>query len=138
MRAARANPIPFNYRAAGVLVDHDRIVSALDSDRIVLYLHAIRGYRITDKGDRFIIAIVSIITPKTSGAGARISPVAVVVNVVVLDGNPWLGQSREDNAPTRGVAYFKAIDGDIGIRRLTRSTRAYNAILPAGTTIDDR
>lgn len=60
------------------------------------------------------------------------------MDVVVLDGNTWLDEVREYDAAARRVPNFKAIDRDIGIRRLTRATRAYNAIGPGGTTIDHR
>jgi hypothetical protein len=60
------------------------------------------------------------------------------VDVVILDGNTWLDKIREDDAAARRVPNFKAIDRDVGIRRLARSTRAYNAIGPSGTTIKHR
>src|ERR1041385_6960856 len=111
---------------------------ALNFDGIVKDFRATCALRIAHHGDCFVISIRASVNLKTSRAGAGIRAIAVVVDVVVLDGNPWLDEIREDNATARGVSYFKAIYCDVGIRRLTRSTRAYNAIGPAGTTVDDR
>src|SRR6185437_9324356 len=110
----------------------------LNFDRIVKDFRATCALRIAHHGDCFVISIRASVNLKTSSAGAGIRTIPVVVDVVVLDGDPWLDEIREDNATASGVPNFKAVNGDIGIRRLTRSTRAYDAIGPAGTTVDDR
>src|SRR3954447_9093405 len=109
---------------------------ALNFDRIVKDFRATCTLRIAHHGDCFVISIRATVNLKTSSAGARISTVPVVVNIVILDGNTWLHEVREDDAAARRVPNFKAIYRDVGIRRLTRSTRAYDAIGPAGTTVD--
>ena len=105
---------------------------------VVKDFRAICAVGISHEGDSRVVSVTAAVNAKTSGARARISTVPVVVDVVVLDGNTWLDKIREDDAAARRVPNFKAIYRDIGIRRLTRSTRAYNAIGPAGTTVDDR
>ena len=96
--------------------------------------------RSSDKPPRRLLRCIhtATVNPKTSRARARISTIPVVVNIVILDGNPWLNEVREYDAAARRVPNFKAIYRDVGIRRLTRSTRAYNAISPSGTTIKHR
>lgn len=111
---------------------------ALNSDRIVKDFRATCAFRIAHHGDCFVISIRATVNLKTSGAGAGVCAISVVVDVVVLNSDPWLDEVREYDAAARRVPNLKAIDRDIGIRCLTRSTCAYNAILPAGTTIDDR
>src|SRR4051812_15949040 len=96
---------------------------ALNFDRIVKDFRATCTLRIAHHGDCFVISIRATVNLKTSSAGARISTIPVVVDVVILDGNTWLDKIRKDNATARGVSYFKAIYRDVGIRRLTRSTR---------------
>ena len=109
-----------------------------DFDDIVNNLGTVIADGIPHEGDTFIVAVTTRINPKTAGAGTSIGPIAVIVDIIVLDSNTWLGKIREYNPTACRVPNFKAIDRDIGIRRLTRSTRAYNAIVPGGTTINDR
>jgi hypothetical protein len=61
-----------------------------------------------------------------------------VMNVVVLYRNTWLLEIREYDATTRRVTNFKAVDGDVGIRGLSSSTRAYDAIGSCGSAVNDR
>src|ERR1051326_1663306 len=113
-------------------------MAALKFHNVVKDLSAIDAVGISHEGDSRVVSITAGVNAETSRAGAGIRAIAVVVDVVVLDGDPWLDEIREDNATARGVPNFKAIYRDVGIRRLTRSTRAYNAIGPPGTTVDDR
>src|SRR6185437_7930698 len=110
----------------------------LNLDRIVKDCRATCALRIAHHGDCFVISIRATVNLKTSSAGTGISTIPVVVDVVVLDGYTWLDEVREYDAAARCVPNFKAVDGDIGIGGLTRSTRAYNAVGPSGTTINDR
>src|ERR1051325_9225462 len=110
----------------------------LNFDRIVKDFRATCALRIAHHGDCFVISIRATVNLKTSSAGTGISTIPVVVDVVVFDGYTWLLKVREYDAAARCIPNLKAIDRDIGIGSLTRSTRAYNAVRPRGTTIKDR
>lgn len=113
-------------------------MSALNFDPVVQYLRPKCGNWITDKSDRLVVTVISVIASKTTGARSGISPVAVVVNVVVLDGNSWLVQSGEDNASTRGISYFESVDGDVRTRALSISGAVDDSIQACGTTVQNR
>src|SRR6185312_9033932 len=109
-----------------------------DFDDIVNNLGTVIADGIPHENNTFVVAVATSINPEAAGAGASIGPVAVIMDIIVLDGNTWLGKIREYNAAACRDPNFKAIYRDVGIRRLTRSTRAHNAIWPSGTTIKDR
>jgi hypothetical protein len=105
--------VPLNYGTGGILVDHKRVMAALNLHGIVEDLRAIRTVGITHKGDALVVSVLIIVNLKTTGAGARISTVPVVVNVVILDRDAGLDKVREYDAAPRRVPNFKAVYGDI-------------------------
>jgi hypothetical protein len=113
-------------------------MAALNSNLVIDDFHTTRTLGIAHHGDSFVVSVLIVIGLKTSGARARISSIPIVVDVIILDGNTWLDKVREDDATPGRVLNFKTIDRDVGIRGLTRRTRAYNSIGPSGTTIKDR
>jgi hypothetical protein len=60
------------------------------------------------------------------------------VDVIVFDSNTRLREVREYDTAGGRVPNLKAVYGDIGIRSLSRTTRAYNAIGSGRTTIKNR
>jgi len=138
VRAARADLVPLDYRTTGILINHDCIMATFKFYDVVKDLRAICTIWISHEGDSRVVSVTAAVNAKTSGARARICTIPIVVDVVVLDSNTWLDKIREDDTAARRIPNFKAIDRDIGIRRLTRSTRAYNAIGPSRATIKHR
>ena len=138
MRATRANLVTLDQWIREILINHKGIMAAFNFHYIIEDLHAIGADRIPHESDTFIVAIATSINPEAASAGPGIGAITVVVDIIVLDGNAWLGKIREYNPAACRVSNFKAVDRDVGIRSLTRSTSAYNAVGPSGTTIDDR
>src|SRR4029077_5787063 len=104
---------------------------------IVDNLHSTGGDGVAHHGDAFVVSVTAVVSLETPRAGTGISTIAIVVYVVVLDGNPRLDKIGEDDTAARRVPDLKAVYGNVRTGALPRRTPVYNAIRAGGAAIEN-